>query len=498
MKKALLLLLFIVGTMQSQTVNYTANTVNFCNPERGFFKYTIGRSLGTFSPLVQTTLQSYRNVDKVTLILRMYSLDAFKTTPISADYLNKMNNDFAIMRSSGVKCVLRFRYTEADGNDATKEQIMAHINQLMEITIPNQDVISSVSAGFIGQYGEWYNSLNFGTENLTAQNLSDRKEVGLKIMELAPDRMVAFRTPFIQKSIAGSTPIVAANAYDGSIKSRIALHNDAFLSSDSDYGTYTNTATDYPYLEAQSKYTYCGGESNDLDPTYSNCSNALFTLARFHYNYLNCGYFPPVLTLWKNEGCYNEIQRRLGYRYELISSTISNNLLSINLRNVGFANLFNERNAFIVFRNFNTGEEYTSELNTDPRLWLAGKSNQLVKNLTDVALPGGNYQLFLNLPDKENEGPLYAIQFANNNVWEPTKGYNDLKQMYVVANLGTTAFIENNTVVIPNLDNWKAQLFDLTGRLVSTSSDVSNLQKAVYILKIQSDKVNFTQKIIKK
>ncbi len=497
MKKALLLLLFIVGTVQSQTVNYTANTVNFCNPERGFYKYTIGRSLGTFSPLVQTTLLGYRNTDKVTLILRMYSLDAFKTTPISADFLSKIENDFAIMRSSGVKCVLRFRYTDVDGNDATKAQIMAHIDQLMAVTVPNQDVISSVSAGFIGQYGEWYYSTNFGTYNLTAQNLSDRKEIGLKIMELAPERMVAFRTPFIQRSIAGSTPIVASNAYDGSIKSRIALHNDAVLSSDSDYGTYTNTATDYPYLEAQSKYTYCGGESNDLDPAYSNCSNALYTFDRFHYNYLNSGYFPAVLTLWKDEGCFNEIQRRLGYRFELISSTINNTTLSINFRNVGFANLFNERNAYIVFRNFNTGEEYSSQLNSDPRLWLAGTSNQLVKKLTDVNLPGGNYHLFLNVPDKAIAGPLNAIQFANNNVWEPVKGYNDLKQMYVVANLGTTAFIENNTLMVPNLDDYKVQLFDLTGRLVSNSRDVSNLQKAVYILKIQSDKVNFTQKIFK-
>ena len=63
-------------------------------------------------------------------------------------------NDFAILRTAGVKCVLRFRYTDADGEDATKAQIIAHIDQLMAVTIPNQDVISSVSAGFIGQYGE--------------------------------------------------------------------------------------------------------------------------------------------------------------------------------------------------------------------------------------------------------------------------------------------------------------------------------------------------------
>ncbi len=488
---------FIVATMQSQTVNYTASTVNFCNPERGFYKYTIGRSLGTFSPLVESDLMGYRNNDKITLILRMYSLDAFKTTPISDDFLNKIENDFTIMRSSGVKCVIRFRYTDADGQDATKAQIIAHINQLKVITMANEDVISSMSAGFIGQYGEWYSSVNFGTSNLSAQNLADRKEIGLKIMEMAPNRMVAFRTPFIQRSIAGNTPIVTANAYNGSTASRVALHNDAFLSSDSDYGTYTNTATDYPYLEAQSRYTYSGGESNDLDETYSNCTNALYSLARFHYNYLNSGYFPAVLSLWQMNGCYNEIQRRLGYRYELISTSISNSVLTINLKNVGFANLFNERTAYLVFRNFNTGVEYSAALNTDPRLWMAGSSTQIVKNMADETLPAGNYQLFLNVPDAAIASPLNSIQFANANVWESLKGYNNLSQLYTVGALGIHAFVAGNNVVINDLTNYKLQIFDLTGRLVSKSLDISNLQNAVYILKIQSDQGDFTQKIFK-
>lgn len=497
MKKVVLLLFFVVTAMQAQTVNYAASTVNFCNPERGFYKYTIGRSLGTFSPLVESTLMGYRNADKITLILRMYSLDAFKSTPISADFLDKIENDFAILRTAGVKCVLRFRYTDADGEDATKAQIIAHIDQLMAVTIPNQDVISSVSAGFIGQYGEWYDSDNFGTSNLTAQNLADRKEIGLKIMELAPDRMVAFRTPFIQKSIAGNATVSASNAYNGSISSRVAMHNDAFLSSDSDYGTYTNTATDYPYLEAQSRYTYCGGESNDLDETYSNCSNALYTLNRFHYNYLNAGYFPAVISLWQTEGCYNEIQRRLGYRYELISTAINNNALTINLRNVGFANLFNERTAYLVYRNFNTGVEYSSVLNTDPRLWMAGNSTQIVKNLAEENLPAGHYQLFLNLPDATIASPLHSIQFANSNVWESATGYNNLSQLFTVGTLGVHAFVADSTLIINDLGNYKLQIFDLTGRLVATSNDISHLQSAVYILKIQSDQGSFIQKIFK-
>ena len=64
-----------------------------------------------------------------------------------------------------------------------------------------------MEAGFIGQYGEWYYSKNYGTSSLTAQNIADRKEIGLKILELAPDRMVAFRTPTFQTLVGGATPI---------------------------------------------------------------------------------------------------------------------------------------------------------------------------------------------------------------------------------------------------------------------------------------------------
>ncbi|KAB1156516.1 DUF4832 domain-containing protein [Flavobacterium luteum] len=528
MKKLVLMLLTTVA-MQSQTQNYTSSSEVFTNPERGWYKYSKAQSTTTFSFLSQSSLTSSRVNEKITLILRIYDLGAFKNTPISQTFLDNILKDFSTLRLSGVKAIVRFRYTEVDAIDATKAQIISHIEQLKTITVPNQDVISNIEAGFIGQYGEWYYTTNFGNNGvMSTQNLADRKEIGLKILELAPERMVSFRTPSFQNLIGGTTPITTAEAYNGSARSRIALHNDAFLSSSSDVGTFKNTSVEYPYLESQSKYTLCGGESNQLNSTYQNCTNAVSMMNKFHYNYLNIGYYGATLDLWKTSGCYDEVQRRLGYRFELLNSTITNNNLTINLQNVGFGNIFNQRKAFIVLRNTSTKVEYSFPINSDVRLWQSGTQTQITQSL-DLDIPIGTYSLFLNLPDPKIANPLFSIQFANIGVWDAAKGYNNLNQTYtkststvvitpdpivitepivvepvvtptpVVVAPVVIAVINNSTITVSNLPTptFTIQVYNLSGRVRSRSTDISYLKSGYYIVKVYSGGIIYTQKIYK-
>lgn len=516
MKKLVLMLLFTVA-MQSQTQNYTSSSEIIANPERGQYHYTQGNSVGIFTPLDKTTLVGYRTNEKITLIWRSYNLDAFKTQPISTSFLNSIQADFNTMRVAGVKCILRFSYTKIDGTDASKSQILAHIEQLKPITQANEDVISNMEAGFIGNYGEWYASINFGQDNLTAQNLADRKEVGLKIMELTPNRVVSFRTPTIQRSIGGNSPVSSLTAYNGSINSRIAAHNDCFLSSPSDYGTYINSTTDYTYLENQSKYTFDGGETCSLT-TYSECSNAVYTMNRFHFNYLNTDYNQTVTTNWSSNGCYDEIKRRLGYRFELLNSNITtDNLLTINLQNVGFANIFNERKAYLVLKNTSTNSEYSFQLNTDIRKWQSGTQTQIVQSL-NLDIPSGTYQLYLNLPDSQIANPLFSIQCANVGTWDAIKGYNNLNQTFTISSTAVVAptpittttevpvadsvqilLINNSIITVYNLptSSFTVKVYNLSGRLKSTSVDISNLKSGYYIVKVYSNGIVYSQKIYK-
>jgi len=507
MKKLLTIItLLFIMSITGQNINYSSSLENIANPERGWYKYSKATSSGSFSFLSQSTLTNLRTVDKTTLILRIYDLGAFKTTPISQTFLDNIQTDFNTLRASGVKCVLRFRYSETDNIDAAKSVLLNHINQLKAITIPNQDVISVIEAGFIGKYGEWYYTSNYGDAGvISSQNLADRQEIGLKIMELAPTRLVMFRTPTFQRLVGGNTPISLSSSYNGTINSRIGLHNDAFLSSNSDSGAFINSTTDYTYLDAQSKYTLCGGESNALFPAKQDCSVVFNWLNRFHYSYLNFGYYPDCLALWQTGGCYDEIQRRLGYRFELISSDISNDILTLNIRNVGFSNIFNQRNVFLIIKNTTTNTEQSIQLNTDIRRWNAGETIQITQNLS-LGLADGTYNLFLNIPDN-NGNSLFSIQLANTGVWVPTKGYNNLNQTITVGSttppppvLAVTIFSTKNIINVLGLVNYTISVYNLNGKLVLTTNDMNSLRKGWYIIKVTdtSTGIIYTQKLYKR
>ena len=521
-KNFMMLLLCSAVSASAQTQSYTASTDILANPERGFYHYK-STSASNYRALNQAELTGYRTNEKVTLIWREFKLDLFKTSAISADFLAKMQTDFNILRAAGIKAIVRFSYTNVDGTDANKTQILAHIEQLKPVMAANENVIALVEAGFIGNYGEWYDSDSFGKSNLTTQNLADRKVVGLKIMELAPQRMVAFRTPTIQRQIAGAATVSASTAYNGSVLARTAAHNDCFLSDATDYGTYINSTTDYSYLENQSKYTFDGGETCSLT-TFSACSNAVTMMGKFHFNYLNADYNQDVTSSWQSNGCLDDVKRKLGYRFELLNSNITNNVLTINLQNSGFGNVFNDRKAYLVYRNTASGVEYSFELATNVRLWNAGVQTRITQSL-DFAVPNGTYQLFLNLPDLSmGSNPIYSIQCGNTGLWEAAKGYNKLNQTFTVTAgapvtppvttapvvtppvtaptqaLPVEIILVDNAIITPyNLPSeiFTVKVYNASGRLKSTSPDISDLRRGTYIVKLTCLGVLYTKTIMK-
>ncbi len=96
MKKLLFTIvsLFLVSIIIAQNVTYTSSSENFANPERGWYKYSKAESTTSFSFLSQSSLTNMRVNDKITLILRIYDLGAFKTVPISQTFLDNIKTDF--------------------------------------------------------------------------------------------------------------------------------------------------------------------------------------------------------------------------------------------------------------------------------------------------------------------------------------------------------------------------------------------------------------------
>lgn len=492
---ALFLLTCITNCWAQQTF-YGASSDHIANPERGFYNHY--ETSMPYSPLNQSELVSRRNLNHTTLILRLFYLDAFFNSPISSTYLSNMQQDFNKMRQAGVKCVIRFAYSEdpsLGSNNPSKATILNHISQLQPVIQSNKDVIAVFQAGFIGTWGEWYYTDFFGTTNLTPQNYADRKDVLDAILAAFPnERFVQVRTPKIKQKMYGMVPISSAHAYDGTNVARIGQHNDCFLASEDDEGTYDNIAQDYVWLEQEMKFLPMGGETCGINEPRSGCESAMFELDKFQWDYLNADYHPGVISEFQNDGCYQEIKRRLGYRFEFLSTTVLPSSVHIVCRNVGFGHLFNERKAYLIFRNAATGAEYSALIETDPRLWLKGSNISL--SIPIPSLQSGTYTLFLNMPDSLiPNNPNYSIQFANTNVWEAVKGYNNLGATVTVSSLGISGntsqvpaiVVYDKTLLISNNYNDRIYVYDLLGKLVCVGRDLSGLCNGIYLLKIYRD-----------
>jgi hypothetical protein len=455
------------------TITYSRDASNIPNPERGFYRHT-ETNTSNYSFLSESTLENYR-AEGYTLILRLFYLNDFVNADISEAYLDAMQQDFNTMRAAGVKGIVRFAYTKkssAPYGDATPERVLAHINQLSAVLKRNSDVIAVVQAGFIGAWGEWYYTDHFSEMlgNPSAADWSNRRALVQALLEVLPEnRAVQLRTPDIKFKITESTtPLTEEEAFSGSGKARLGHHNDCFLASETDFGTYTgNVVAEKAFLEQETKYLPMGGETCGVSVPLSECPNALAQMERFHWSYLNSGYHPDVLRSWENEGCMPEVENKLGYRYRLAKSRLQQSSkpggavnISIKMLNEGWANPYNPRLVEVILRDKTSGKVYVLPVEEDPRRW--SLSDTIHLELT-AGLPAniaeGSYEMLLNLPDPERTlygNPDYSIRMANEAVWEAETGYNDLQhELLVDRSAAVPAYTgSNNFFSRPRVQGW--------------------------------------------
>ncbi|WUJ70510.1 DUF4832 domain-containing protein [Kribbella soli] len=423
-------------------VTYTPSTDNFANPERGFYHHTGDCDKADFS---QSTLQSYRTGQGISLVMCVFYLAEYKNGPIAQAALDQLQQQINTVRAAGLKMVLRFAYTTSTaGDDTTKDRILAHLDQLAPYLSSGEDVIAVVQAGLIGAWGEWYYTQNFGNAGtVTSTDWANRKAVTDKLLSVVPStRMIQLRTPKFKRTMYSTTAVQPGAAYNGSALSRIGHHNDCFLASPDDFGTYENPSVEYPYLQADTAYVPMGGETCGSNPPRSSCPTATGELAQFHWSFINTDYEPTVLNSWNTGGCLADISKNLGYRFRLESGTYPTTAVhggslpvSFTVHNDGYATPFNPRNLELVLRNTSTGSTYKLAMSADPRRWTAGTSTTVSQTLTlPTNLPAGSYSLLLNLPDPLlSTRPEYSIHLANQGTWDATTGMNSLLHTLTVS-----------------------------------------------------------------
>jgi hypothetical protein len=489
-----LLLASLSVCAQNKKILYKPDDTDFTNPERGFY-IPSGTTASHFELLKADQLRNYRLTPykagkasylvKASLIYRGYELDIFKDKPLSEDFLNNLQKDFDAVKEAGLKMILRFAYTNtAKGGDCKDEYkicppygdasvaiTLQHIQQLKPLLQKNAGVIAVLQEGFIGIWGENYFTDFFGDASTNGMGIipdsswQQRNRLLKALLDALPvSRMVQVRTPQIkQKYVYGpsapvtSDPLTIKEAFSKTDKARIGFHNDCFLSTPDDYGTfYDYGSSSQPrqpakdvlrnYIEADTKFTVVGGETcDDAFSPQNNCAPAGYAEAemkRMHYSFLNAAYNTDVNNDWDSSGCMNSIKKKLGYRLLLHSAKFPVKVkrgallnISLQMENTGYASPFNPRPVQLVLRNTQTHTVYTCSVKSDVRYWFTGNISiydpvQLPENI-----PAGSYQLFLHLPDGDPalaKRPEYAIRLANANMWDKSTGYNNLNHTLLI------------------------------------------------------------------
>ena len=405
-------------------VTYTEADGILANPERGL--YYAHEVHSDKYPMETYQVKSKRVSGRTVCLLEFY-LTEFMSGSISSNYLKTIQASFDAVREGGAKAIVRFAYRNnyiaSEEQEPKVEVVLQHVSQLKPILQKNEDVLFCLQAGFIGTWGEWYYTSHFS-------DLKNRKQLTDALLDAVPaSRQIQLRTPTFKMKMYNLTlkdTLTMKTAHDGSVASRLAGHNDCFGADRNDKGTFDGDA-ERNFWKADTRYTIMGGETCEVSD-YCLCPNTLKDLEDYHWTYLHDGYHHDVLSRWQKDGCFEEIEARLGYR--LVLKDVHYDALqagkkckvTIRLYNKGFAAPMNPREAWLVWVTPSGTKEKTL-LGADPRNWHPGY-NAVVASFTPSTAKGALYLEFPDplLPDR----PEYSIALANKNVFDDKTGLNKL------------------------------------------------------------------------
>lgn len=231
--------------------------------------------------------------DKLGIMLR--DLGPFRDGPIPQGWLTGLADK--LYREKDNSIILRFAYDYSPaGEDAPLQKVLDHIEQLAPIIKGNGSKLFALQAGFIGAWGEWHSSTNGLLEGNYPQQI-------FAALAQAHDGWLQVRTPRIRQTLLPHWP--------SSLSERTGIHNDCFLASESDMGTYPEPHQHW----AEAPVVFRGGETC-VKSRRTSCENALPEIKRQRFRYLNLGYHADVIKQWKDEGCFDEIGQGLRWGWD--------------------------------------------------------------------------------------------------------------------------------------------------------------------------------------
>lgn len=416
---------------------------------------------------------------------------------ILAEYAKKLHG----WREKGMKVIFRPRYdVKGTGSTqgcvldsgitvfhaATKELQLNHIDAVAKMLRDNRDAIGAVQAGYFGRWGEWHaagqadpNNPNtkFGPKNAPLlYNEQTRSEILDRIL-------IAYGSGNnkLLQPVELRMPVFAKEALNRNRYANVGLHNDCFMSTlvqevPDDYGTYLNfpgSSANKPKKSNEGDFEFqkrvrqewvveaqritanksFGGEtcpSDGVNERWRKRSAMLSEPGALHMNYLNRDYAEGALKAWVDGGFYNDVRRRLGYRFEVAKAeytpTVSTGqrfTVTLDIKNTGWARLHKPRNAKLIFRQGSTPlpAPYVANSGGATVNWAPGVTTRV--KYDHVAPPAGTYSLHLAIFDPDSpvdhgkppaRNPKWAYDYAvklaslrnGKNIFNAGTGENDL------------------------------------------------------------------------
>jgi len=410
-----------------ETVAYRESSASIANPERGWMVWS-GR---------QSPASVFSDAREISGLVRVdFELNDFREAVISAEWLGTLDTYFNRVRTAGLKTIIHFEYCQAIGqDDATKARILGHITQLTPYLQAHADVIALMWGSFIGPWGEWHNSTN----NLL--NQADMTDILEAVLDALPASVpVALRYPIHKLTIFEDEVLDSVKAFDGSDISRVGHVNLALLATADDYNTYSddNIEGEKNYVNGEARYVPTGGETANTQNI--NCVDIPAEIERLRWSYMSDSYHPGAIAILQAGGCWDSIERQLGYRLVLTQARYFKYVMrghqltmDMTIENTGVAAPFKERPFSVVLKG---PETVTLALSADPREWLPGDTDITESVTLPAEMSAGEYSIYLSLPDLDETlaaRPEYSVRLANSSGWDSANGLNLVGKIKVAA-----------------------------------------------------------------
>lgn len=415
-----------------QPVRFTESSRKLDNPNRGFYfihDFWISDEEMDCRRLVDEKFGMNADTE---LALIQICLQDYREGAITQAGLSNIRSLFEALKTIDKQLIVRFVYDrEGHGMEYEPESmdiILGHMRQLEPVLRSCSGQIFVLQGLFTGSWGE----MN-GTRYTAS---GDLRSLASQLAVVTDDSTyLAVRTPRQRRIIVESQEKLAQRMPEYvSLERRLGLFNDGMLGNESDYGTYgTEIHKDDADLgkawtreeELSYQNRICGRVPNGgevITPNYYNdFENAIEDLAAMHVTYLNREYDGDVLKKWENavyggEGCFkgmdglSYIERHLGYRLlitdvEFTGGSFWENSLTTNItiKNVGFAPLYREVSARLIFSGAENGRTITYPIDQSLRDLAGGGSGEDQTTLSveiDLGdIPFEKYAVYFDLTD---------------------------------------------------------------------------------------------------